>query len=173
MSNTVVFERSRPEAAAALFDQLPTTEPAGHERRISIEVQPTPERRGFFRRPVPVPSASISVVFPPERQPLLLLSASGADPLNYGSNLEDYFGDALAREVSARGVNTPDGWTLFSTMNNMVGWEVPFDEDPVRVIEHTLTVLEALCETPPQTFEATVERGSRYDEQSGIPANMQ
>ncbi|HJQ29739.1 MAG TPA: hypothetical protein VJ827_10380 [Rubrobacter sp.] len=35
----VVFERSSPEVAAALFDRLPTTEPEGHERRVSIEVR--------------------------------------------------------------------------------------------------------------------------------------
>jgi hypothetical protein len=173
MSKKVVFERSRPEAAAALFDQLPTTEPAGHERRVSIEVQPTPERRGLFRRPVPVPSVSISVVFPPERHPLLLLSASGTDPFSYGSSLKDYFGDALAREVSAKGVETPDGWNQFAAFTNMVHWEVPFDEDPVRVIEHTLTVLEALCETPPETFEAKVELRDRYEEQTGTPEYMQ
>jgi hypothetical protein len=41
------------------------------------------------------------------------------------------------------------------------------------VIDHALTVLEVLCESPPQTFEAKVERGSRYDGQTGIPEYMQ
>jgi hypothetical protein len=50
---------------------------------------------------------------------------------------------------------------------------IPYGEDPVRVIDHALTVLEVLCESPPQTFEAKVERGSRYDGQTGIPEYMQ
>jgi hypothetical protein len=60
----VVFERNDPSAAAALFDRLPTIEPRRHERRVSIEVQQIPERRGLFRRPVPMSSASICMVFP-------------------------------------------------------------------------------------------------------------
>lgn len=59
-----VFGDGNLAEAAALFDQLPTSKPAGYEWRGSIEVQPTPERRGLFRRPGPVPTASISAVFP-------------------------------------------------------------------------------------------------------------
>lgn len=70
-------------------------------------------------------------------------------------------------------MNTPDGWRQFVNFNSMAYWEVPFEEDPVRVIDHTLTALEAICETPPQTFEAKVEHGSRYEGQSSIPEYMQ
>jgi hypothetical protein len=83
------------------------------------------------------------------------------------------YGDALAREVSAKGVTTPDGWSLSWALNSMVSWQIPFDEDRVRVIDHTLAVLEALCETSPQSFEAKVERGGRYDRQADIQAYEQ
>jgi hypothetical protein len=170
----VVFERSRPAAAAALFERLPTTEPRGRERRVSIEVQPTQERRGLFRRPVPVSSVSISVVFPePDHNPSLLVQVGNLGWQMSGTFDPFGYGDALARDLSAKGVKTPDGWSLFWSFNSEVHWVVPYDEDPVRVIDHALTVLEAICETPPQTFEAKVERGSRYDGQFGIPSNMQ
>jgi len=153
---------------------LPTTEPEGHERRVSIEVQPTPERRGLFRRPVPVSSARVSVVFPkPDRHPSLLLQVSNLEWQMSGAFDPFGYGDALARDLSAKGVKTPDGWSLFWAFNSEVHWEIPYDEDLVRVIDHALTVLEAICETPPQTFEAKVERGARYDGQTGIPSNMQ
>jgi hypothetical protein len=60
----VVFERNYPSAAAALFDRGQPIEPRRHERHVSIEVQQIPERRGLFRRPVAVSSASISMGFP-------------------------------------------------------------------------------------------------------------
>jgi hypothetical protein len=170
----VVFGDGNLAEAAALFDQLPTSKPAGYERRVSIEVQPTPERRGLFRRPVPVPTASVSAVFPDSvRPPSLLLQVSNfglqtsdaVDPLGYG--------DALARHLSARGVDTPDGWSLFWAFNSGVHWEIPFDEDPHRVIDHTITVLEAISETPPQTFEAKVERRGRYDGRTSTASYME
>ena len=170
---TVVLERNDPAAAAELFDQLPTTEPRGHEQRVSIEVQRIPERRGLFRRPVPVSSASISRVFPDsDPHPSFLLQASNLEWQMSGTFDPFGFGDALARHLSARGVNTPDGWSLGWAFNSEVHWVIPYDEDPVRVIEHALTVLETIYEASPQTFEARVERGGRYDGRTATPAYM-
>ena len=59
-----------------------------------------------------------------------------------------------SRELGAKGVKTPDGWSLFWAFNSEVHWVVPYDEDPVRLIDHA-------------------ERGSRYDGQTGMPSNMQ
>ena len=58
----------------------------------------------------------------------------------------DLFGfrDALVRHLSARGVNTPDCWSLSWAFNSCVHWVIPYDEDPARVIEHALAVLEAI-----------------------------
>lgn len=170
---SVVFERNDPAAAAELFDRLPTIEPRGRERRVSIEVQRIPERRGLFRRPVPVSSASISMVFPEsDLHPSFLLLVSNLEWQMSGTFDPFGFGDALARHLSARGVSTPDGWSLNWAFNSSVDWVIPYDEDPVRVIEHALTVLEAIHEISPQTFEAKVERGARYDGQTATPAYM-
>jgi hypothetical protein len=128
----VVLERNDPSAAAALFDQLPTIEQRRHERRVSIEVQRIPERRGLFRRPVPVSSASISMVFPePDLHPSFLLQASNLE-WQMGGTLDPFgFGDALVRHLSAKRVNTPDGWSPSWAFNSGVHWVIPYDEDPV------------------------------------------
>jgi hypothetical protein len=117
---------------------------------------------------------SVSAVFPDSvRPPSLLLQVS-----NFGLQTSDAvdpfgYGDALARHLSARGVDTPDGWSLFWAFNSGVHWEIPFDEDPHRVIDHTITVLEAISETPPQTFEAKVERRGRYDGRTSTASYME
>lgn len=77
-----------------------------------------------------------------------LQASDASDPFGYG--------DALARQLGARGVDTPDGWNLFWAFNSGVHWEIPFDEDPLRVIDNTIAVLEAISEPPPQTFEAKI-----------------
>ena len=147
------FTPDDPRPAAELLadlEQVPAKR-AGRGEHHTLVLSPTPERRGLFRRPEPVPSTS---VFRGRNGFLVIVGT--LDVLRVGS---------LAGDLAAAGLRVPPSWTLRADVSNSAGWEVPADEPGERIVGTVVEALSLLPDGVRPTYTARLEHddGRRGD----------